>query len=107
MTVSEEFQQNYLGSFEHSCNTESEQTAYEKYRLVFYYYETECFDRLYCGNDGIPRNDREHIAINRFAKQASKKVVSWKYKKSFCYLSHNEIKQWVDFYEEKYPHFKL
>jgi hypothetical protein len=96
----------YLGEFRPSWETDDEQTSYEKYRLLYYYYETEEHDRLYLGEKGMPRNGKELAIINRFASVARKKVISWKHKKEFCFLEHEDIKERIKIYEEKYPHFK-
>lgn len=106
MNTNDIYKQYYLGEFRPSWETDGEQTAYEKYRLLYYYYETEEYDRLYLGEKGMPRNGKEVALINRFAGVARKKVISWKYKKELCRLSHEETKEMLNIYEEKNPHFK-
>ena len=95
-----------LGEFLPSWETEDEETAWGKYTLLHYYYETEEHDRRYCGNDGMPKNGKQLAEVNRFAREASKKVFSWKHKKELCYLEHEEVKEMIKLYDEKYPHFK-
>ena len=95
----------FLGKFLSSFDTDDEITAYEKYTVVRYYYETEKYDRLMCGSDGIPKNVFQRVDVKNFAREARKKVASWKYKKDYCYLSHEEIAMWLDRFLEKYPKF--
>ena len=100
------YKQYYLGDFVSSWDTDDECVAYEKYRLLYYYYETEEHDRLCCGPDGIPKTYEQRWSVNRFANEARKKVINWKYKKDFGHMSHDEIKDVIIAYEEKYPHFR-
>jgi len=95
----------FLGKFYHSFDTDDELTAYDKYTVIRYYYETEEYDRLLCGSDGIPKNSVQYRAVNVFAKEARKRVQNWEHKKEFCYMKHEEIKAWMGRYQEKYPTF--
>lgn len=106
MMDSDIYKQYVLGEFVPSWERDDEQTSFEKYRLLYYYYETEEHDRLYCGSDGRPKNGKELGVINRFAREARKKVLTWKHKKEFCFLEHEEVKELLKIYEEKFPHFK-
>jgi len=85
---------------------ETEQEAFEKYGLLLYYYQTEEFDRLICGEDGKPKDGEQMAACGKNARQIARQLnVSWRYKKDFGHWGHERVKEEMKWYEKKYPHF--
>lgn len=85
---------------------DTEEEAFDKYKHLMYYFRVEEYDLMVCRYGATPTTPLEHKMVSRHAGDLWLNIrPSGDYKRRYCHMSIEELRENIKWYDDKYEQF--